>query len=94
MVLPSVLIVPPLLGGIVLTLVRYKAEDPVNRLTHPLFLLAAGCWVLVPIYVAVALAYPQSAIASTRFALSAWILFALAVRASLPVFRKMRARGG
>ena len=94
MVLPSFLIVPPLLGGIVLTLVRYKAEDPVNRLTHPLFLLAAGCWVLVPTYVAVALTYPRSALASILFAVGAWTLFALAVRVSLPAFRKMRERGG
>jgi hypothetical protein len=94
MVLPSFLIVPPLLLGSVLTLVRYKVEDPANRLTHPLFLLAAGCWVLVPIYVAVGVAYPRSAMASIAFALGAWILFALAIRASLPAFRKMRERGG
>ena len=94
MVLSSYLIVPPLLAGSVLSLIRYRLDDPANRITHPLFVLAAACVALVPTYVGVAFAYPQSETASIAFATSAWILFALAVRASLPAFRRMRARGG
>lgn len=94
MVVSSFLIVPPLLAGNVLFLARYKADDPANRLTHSLFLLAAACVALVPAYVIVGFAYPQSATASIVFALSAWTLFAVAVlRASLPMLRKRRAGG-